>query len=75
VFFILYSALNLSRFNKILVGVCYGIVIWFVMNRVVLPLSSITMRPFDPTKALIACSILIVAIGIPLSLIAGRRRI
>jgi hypothetical protein len=75
VFFVLYSALNLARFNKILVGICYGVVIWFVMNRIVLPFSNITMRPFDPTKALIAASILIVAIGIPLSFIARRGRV
>jgi hypothetical protein len=73
IFFVLYSALNLSRFNKILIGVCYGVVIWFVMNRVVLQFSNITPRPFDATKSLIAASILIVAIGIPLSLIASRR--
>jgi hypothetical protein len=72
IFFALYSALNLSRFNKILVGICYGVVIWFVMNRVVLPLSNITPRPFDLTKSLIAASILTVAIGLPLSFIASR---
>jgi hypothetical protein len=71
-FFVIYSALDLSRFNKILVGICYGIVIWFVMNRIVLPFSQITPRPFDVTKSLIAASILIVAIGLPLSFIASR---
>jgi hypothetical protein len=71
-FFVLYSAFNLSRFNKFIVGICYGILVWFVMNRVVLPLSNITLRPFDVIKSLIAASILIVAIGIPLSLIASR---
>jgi hypothetical protein len=72
IFFIIYSGFNLSRFNKILVGICYGIVIWFVMNRIVLPFSNITPRPFDVMKSLIAASILIVAIGLPLSFIASR---
>ena len=69
-FFTLYSKFHLSRFNKFLVGIGYGILIWFVMNRVVLGLSNVTTRPFDLVKSLIAASILIVAIGIPLSLIA-----
>jgi hypothetical protein len=47
-------------------------VVWLVMNQVVLPLSNITQRQFDLTKAAIAAAVLIVAIGLPLSFLAHR---
>ena len=71
-FFIIYQRLNLSSYNRIITGIIYGIIIWVVMTRVVVPLSRAATGPFDPLQAGIAVSILIVAIGLPLSFIAYR---
>jgi len=56
--------------NKFIVGILYGIVIWTIMDRVVLPLSNIPKTSFDPAKAGIAVLILICMIGLPVALIA-----
>lgn len=51
-------------------AVIYGIVVYFVMNRVVVPLSAIGPRPFVLSQALLAAGILVVCIGLPIALIA-----
>ena len=61
--------------NRILTGILYGIFIWTTMQFLVLPLSHIGRPAFKLTNALIAASILIVCIGIPLALIAKKRNI
>ncbi|MBL7846571.1 MAG: hypothetical protein JNL40_03810 [Cyclobacteriaceae bacterium] len=66
-FFVLYPKLRLTTSNRMVVGIGYGAVIWFVMNRIVLPLSNVPQRPFDLQRAIIAAFVLMVAIGIPLS--------
>jgi hypothetical protein len=71
-FFLVYPALKLAQQNRVLTGLVYGMVVWLVMNQVVLPLSNITQRQFDLTKAAIAAAVLIVAIGLPLSFLAHR---
>lgn len=73
VLFILYPIIYRWIKNKILIGIFYGIVIWLVMNRVVLPLSG-TPQPksFDIKQASIGALILITMIGIPASIIAHR---
>jgi hypothetical protein len=53
--------------TKVLTGICYGIFIWAVMNKIVLPLSNTPPVPFKIMNAIIAASILIVCIGIPLA--------
>ena len=58
--------------NVVLTGVLYGLFVWFVMNRIVLPLSNTPPLPFTVRGALISSAILIVAIGMPLSIIAKR---
>lgn len=57
--------------NKFLLGIVYGVFVWSVMNLVVVPLSKIGPRPFNPANALINLLILVICIGIPLSLLAG----
>jgi hypothetical protein len=71
-FFWLYPKMNLGSKNKWITGIVYGVLIWFVMNRVVLPLSNVIHRPFSLSNALINVGILIICIGIPLSLRARR---
>ena len=69
-FYFVYPKWKLLSMNIVLTGVGYGLVVWFCMNRIVLPLSSINMRPFDLSRAAVAAAILMIAIGIPLSYLA-----
>jgi hypothetical protein len=72
IFYLLYPKIKGMAVNKLLTGILYGIIVWLVMNRLVIPLSRIPERPFNPTNAIIGLGILIIAIGIPLSLMAGK---
>lgn len=71
-FYIAYPRLAFGKINKIVLGIGYGTFVWLIMNRVVLPLSSIKMGPFDLQRAIIATLVLIVAIGLPLAFMGGR---
>jgi hypothetical protein len=71
-FFLLYPKVKLLQKNKIIVGLVYGILVWIVMNRVVLPLSQIPQRPFNLTQALIGMTVLMVMIGLPVSVLTHR---
>lgn len=70
--FFVYPSLKSLLKNKILIGVLYGIFVWAVMNKVVVPLSN--TPPAKPTlqSMIIAGSILIVCIGIPMAWIMNR---
>ncbi|MDP4245999.1 MAG: hypothetical protein Q8932_09140 [Bacteroidota bacterium] len=69
-FFLLYPRMAILSDNRWLAGVFYGIAVWMVMNLVVVPMSHARKFPFRVTGALIAMGILILAIGIPISLMA-----
>lgn len=71
-FFWIYPKLKLQTLNTILTGVLYGIFIWLIMTRVVVPVTKATTSAFDWKQAAIAALILIAAIGLPLSFIAAR---
>ena len=71
-FFLIYPKLKLQSRNRILTGVLYGIFIWIIMTRVVVPMTMATTSAFNWKQAGIAASILIAAIGLPLSFIAAR---
>jgi hypothetical protein len=71
-FFFIYPRLNLASKNKILTGLFYGIFIWLIMNLIVVPLSNTQKIGFSIKPTVIGIFILVVAIGIPLSFIAGR---
>ena len=71
-FFYLYSKMNWMRTNRVIVGVLYGIFVWVIMNRVVVPLSLTPKGPFLPWKAVKAALILICMIGLPLAFLAPR---
>jgi len=57
---------------KVLIGVLYGIFVWLVMNRIVLPLSNTPTIPFKIRGAIIGCLILIFCIGIPITFVVDR---
>lgn len=71
-FFLLYPRWKFLQKNIWLSGVVYGLLVWLVMNRIVLPLSNTPPIPFTIKGALISSAILILAIGIPLSLMARK---
>lgn len=60
------------RRHLVLTGIAYGVVVWFVMNLVVLPLSNVGHAPIQPRAAVIAAIILVLCIGLPISLVIGR---
>jgi hypothetical protein len=71
-FFFVYPAIPLMRKNKYVTGLLYGIFVWIMMNQVVVPLSQIVQKPFNPRAAAVGASILMVAIGLPISILAHR---
>jgi hypothetical protein len=50
----------------------YGIVVWFVMNMIVLPLSNVRQGPFNLFQAIVGAVILMFCIGLPIAMIVGR---
>jgi uncharacterized membrane protein YagU involved in acid resistance len=67
--FLLYQWLKLSRLNKFATGIVYGIFVWIMMNMVILTLWNNRPFVFNAESSLINALILIVAIGLPLSVI------
>jgi hypothetical protein len=70
-FFIFNTFRNLTR-HLVVAGVAYGVVVWAVMNLIVVPLSRIGSRPLHFVPSLIAATILIFCIGLPVALVIGR---
>ncbi|MFI5171398.1 MAG: hypothetical protein ACHQFW_03365 [Chitinophagales bacterium] len=71
IFFWLYPKLKFFSKSKILTGILYGLFIWLVMNLIVVPNTRIPHRPWVVESIIINALILIIAIGIPLSIIAS----
>ncbi|NJM25025.1 MAG: DUF1440 domain-containing protein [Bacteroidia bacterium] len=71
-FFVIYPFVSTRIKNAWLLGVVYGLVVWSGMNLIVLPLTALTHSPITLNGALVAATVLIVAIGIPLSFMARR---
>lgn len=72
IFFIACSQIKLLLKNKIVTGLLYGILIWTIMVFLVVPASNAPKIPFNPLQALIAASIIICAVGLPISLIINK---
>ncbi|HEX7903923.1 MAG TPA: hypothetical protein VF487_08600 [Chitinophagaceae bacterium] len=73
IFFFIYPNIKWLSINRILTGILYGILMWSAMSFIVLPLSNTPApKKFDVKNALIAVTILIIAIGIPLSYMAHK---
>jgi hypothetical protein len=74
-FYSIYPHMRIVRRSWIFTGVGYGVFVWFMMNLVILPASNVPLRPFDPSRAALACAILVVAIGLPLAwMTLGRKK-
>ena len=73
-FFWLCSKIPLLLNHRLITGIVYGIFAWSFMRFVVLPLSLTNKQPFNLPAAIIAASIIVVCIGIPLSFMAAAFR-
>ena len=71
-FFLFYPRIPVLSSHPIAAGVGYGLAVWIVMNLLVVPLSRIGPRPLHLWPSLIGAGILVVAIGLPISLLAKR---
>ena len=71
-FFTVFGTVKRLSQHRLLTGVVYGILVWSIMNLVVLPLSNTPPLPLKWASALSGMTILIVALGIPLSFLSTR---
>jgi len=69
-FFLLFPSFNKLVKNKWVAGILYGILVWIIMNKVVVPLSNTPKNPFKLSSAIIGVLTIIICIGIPISLFA-----
>src|SRR5436309_15419207 len=58
--------------NAVVSGALYGVVVYFFMNRIVLPLSAAAKRPFSLKLMIIGVIIHIFCVGLPISLSVRR---
>ena len=72
IFFIIYPRLPFLRISNILTSILYGVLVWAMMERVLVPLTKASQQPFDVQKAISAALILSIAVGFPLSVFAKR---
>ena len=71
-FFLFFRHIRAVLKNKYVAGISYGLFVWTVMNLVVVPVAFGAGINFQLKNALVATGILIVAIGLPVSLLADR---
>jgi hypothetical protein len=72
-FFWIYPRIKIMQHYPVLTGVIYGIFIWIITARIIVPLSNTPPPgPFKLLRALKAITILIIMIGLPLSFIMRR---
>jgi hypothetical protein len=72
VFYLAYPKINFVQKNTVIGGIVYGVLVWIIMNMVILPLSRVPAMPFDVAKAIVNILILVLAIGLPVSIMANR---
>ncbi len=67
IFVLLAQQLKFLSRHFVISGLVYGIIVWVIMNRVVVPLSEVRTGPFEWKKAVIAALILMFMIGLPIA--------
>ncbi|MES2734640.1 MAG: hypothetical protein V4714_23025 [Bacteroidota bacterium] len=72
VFFFAYPKIRSISSGKVLTGVGYGVFVWLVMNLIVLPLANTPQATFNLWQAIKGILILMMAFGLPLSLIVHK---
>ena len=72
-FFLLYPKINFFSSSKYLAGIIYGLFIWLMMGRIVVPLSNVPPQPFHFTiRTVVMILIHMFVIGVPISFLANR---
>eukprot|EP01035_Chromulina_nebulosa_P001669 gene1669-2247_t len=71
-YFMLYKLIPLLKKHKVAAGLLFGIFIWVIMNLVILPFTNVARGPFTLNGVLLNMSILMLAVGLPISLIVHR---
>jgi hypothetical protein len=71
-FFIAARYFSFLQRNSVVIGLLYGIFVWAFMKYVALPFTHITVRPFSFAAEWKGMLILMLAIGLPISLITGK---
>jgi hypothetical protein len=69
-YFLLFPHIKWLGLYPLVSAVLYGLLVWLMMNRIVLPLSRAQARPFSWAMVFINMVILILTIGIPAAYIA-----
>ena len=72
VFFFLSRAFPLLVNQAVLWGALYGIAVYFLMNRIVVPLSNVAKTPFSFKMMIIGIVIHIFCVGLPIALVTRR---
>lgn len=68
-YFLIYQYTSFPGKHKLLSGIIYGIFIWLIMNRIVLPIAFSGMPAASWDAALLGIAIVILAVGLPIAYI------
>jgi uncharacterized membrane protein YagU involved in acid resistance len=71
-YFFMFPKIRLLKKQKIVSGILYGIFVWMIMNLIVVPVVFARMPKIALGSSSLAMLILIIAIGIPISLITHK---
>ena len=72
VYFVASRSIRVLVDQAVIFGALYGVAVYFFMNRIVLPLSAATKRPFSLKLIIIGVVIHIFCVGLPISLSVRR---
>jgi uncharacterized membrane protein YagU involved in acid resistance len=72
IFIIAYQKMKFLSRNIVLSGLGYGVIVWVLMTRVIVPLTMIKQPPFTWDKAIVAMLILMFFIGLPIALVTKK---
>jgi hypothetical protein len=81
-FFLLFPKIKLLAKNILITGIVYGVLVWLLMNKVIVPLSSVAKAgppaaPAPtflgiPTQTMLQISFIMFCIGVPIAFFAAR---
>jgi hypothetical protein len=68
---LLYPYFPWLKKSRVVSGLLYGVVVWVIMNRIVLPMTKIPTPPFQWMGMLIGMALLLLFIGLPIAWITA----
>jgi len=72
VYFVASRSIRVLVDQAVIFGALYGVAVYFFMNRIVVPLSAATKRPFSMKLMIVGVIIHIFCVGLPISLSVRR---